>query len=538
MLDRMFRATRRPYSGLARALALATAFALVPLSSVSAAPSQFLSVGDPIERELRVLDLFPDSATAGRIRLPHLFTRPLELREIEGDAPPPGSPAPAIAISLARLERVLGRDARAGFTPDPAHAATPRLFTRGPADQRFEISAGIEGSGESDRDTSRFVSGSGLHVRGAFALDHWLLYSHVVVGQFDHARSFTDPVIANTDVTTLTEESYVQYSGAGAAWDAQIGRNRWHWGPGDEGSLILSRTSAPLTGAAFRARLAGLNLDAIALSATLDAAAGEQLAAHRLEWQPVERVRLGLTEAARYHASGWSPLYAAGIIPYVLVQRLEVQDEPDSANTLRNNVLFGCDAAWRFMDGQRVYGELAVDDLHSKTSQNPDKIAWQIGWEGARLVSGQRVTWGAELTRVWRFVYTSYFGRTYEAQGRPLGFPTGPDSRRLRAHVDWDPSVDWQVSARGALTDHGQGSLTDVFVPGSPGVSASEFFAPVAHAREAEVGARWWPAGGVDVAATAGYRWFRVDALEDASGSVPGTTHNMAYGRLEVTLTR
>ena len=458
---------------------LAAAMVLVAIvgagEPAAAAPAQFLSVGDPIERELRILDLFPDSATAGRVRIPHLFTRPLELRELEGAAAPPSSPWPVVARSLARLERVLGRDVREGFEPDSTHPATPRLLARGPLDQRLEISAGIEGSAEVDRDTARVLSGSGLHVRATFAVDRWVLHSHLVVGRFDRARSFADPVVANTDVTTITEESYVEYSGTDAAWDAQLGRSRWHWGPGDEGSLILSRSSAPITGLALRARLAALDLDAIALNATLDAAAGEQLAAHRLEWRPTPRWRVGLTEAARYHAAGWSPLYAAGVIPYVLVQRLQVQDQPDSAGALRNNVLFGCDAAWRVADGTRLYGEIAVDDLHAKTAKNPNKLAWQAGWEGAGMIGAQRLSWGGELTRVWRFVYTSFFGQSFEAQGRPLGFPTGPDSRRLRLHVDWDAAEDWQFSVRGTSTDHGEGTLADAYVPGSPGVQAAKF---------------------------------------------------------------
>ena len=496
----------------------------------AAAPSQFVSVGDPIERELRVLDLFPDSAEGGRVRLPHFFSRPFELRELEGASDPPPAPWPVVARSLARIERVLGRDARDGFRPDLAHRATPRLLSRHADDQRFEISAGIEGSGETDRDTSRFLPASGLHLRGGFAVDRWLLFSHLVIGQFDRSRRFADPLIANTDITTLTEEGYVGYSGD--SWGASLGRNRWHWGPGDEGSLILSKTSAPLTGLAFRGRIAALDLDAVALDATLDRARGEQLAAHRLEWRPRGRLRLGLTEAARYHASGWSPLYAAGVIPYILVQRLEAQDQPESSSVLRNNVLLGIDAAFRPADGTRLYGELVIDDLHSRTARIPDKLAWQLGWEGAGMIGPQRLTWGGELTRVWRYVYTSFFGQSFEAQGRPIGFPTGPDSRRLTARVGWDPSVDWQLTARGMVTDRGEGTLDQPFVPGSPREDPSSLSGVVEHTREAEIGARWWPAGGILFELTAGYRW------TENRAHVAGAGREGAYQRFELRLTR
>ena len=196
------------------------------------------------------------------------------------------------------------------------------------------------------------------------------------------------------------------------------------------------------------------------LNATIDAAAGEQLAAHRLEWQPHGDLRLGLTEAARYHASGWSPLYLVGVIPYTLVQRLQVQDEPDSTNALRNNVLFGVDAAWRVAPGTRLYGELAVDDLHAKTCENPDKIAWQIGWDGAGMIGPQRLTWGAELTRVWRYVYTSYYGRSAtRRRARRSDFRPGPTAGAFAFTSTGIPRVAWQWSARAASTDQGEGTL-------------------------------------------------------------------------------
>jgi len=56
------------------------------------------------------------------------------------------------------------------------------------------------------------------------------------------------------------------------------------------------------------------------ISATLRSGSGEQLAAHRIEWQPWDALRLGLSEAARYRSASWQPLYLAGILPYIMVQ--------------------------------------------------------------------------------------------------------------------------------------------------------------------------------------------------------------------------
>src|SRR6185503_5744186 len=119
----------------------------------------------------------------------------------------------------------------------PDYRSTPRLIQTGPDGQRFEVSLGVEGRAESDADGQHFASGSGLHSRIAVGVDRWLAYSHLLVGQVDHARSFADPILPDNDLIVHTEETYLSYTGAGGSWNAQFGRNRWHWGPGDESSL-------------------------------------------------------------------------------------------------------------------------------------------------------------------------------------------------------------------------------------------------------------------------------------------------------------
>jgi hypothetical protein len=371
-------------------------------------------------------------------------------------------------------------------------------------------------------------------MRLALAADRWLVYSHLVAGYQDSARSFADPFILNTDLTTITAESYLSYTASGGRWNAQFGRSRWHWGPGDEGSLLLSKTSAPITGLAFHVRIEPLRADLTALSATLRNGAGEQLAAHRIEWQPADRLRVGIAEAARYQSSAWQPLYLVSVIPFQLVQRLEAQDEPGAAGAIRNNVLVAGDVGWRVAPGTRVYGEALIDDLHLiRRVTNPNKYGYQLGWEGVGPVFGTRVTWGGEFTRITQFVYTSYFGRDFTAQGRPLGFPVAPDARRLRLRLGWDPAVVWQLSAVAAETWKGENTLADPFVPG-PGASvdAAKFLGVVEVTREIEAGLRWWPAGGADFEIRAGYR--RVENADH----IAGVNDNGAYGRFALRLVR
>lgn len=498
-----------------------------------AVPNEYLPVGDPLEDELRILDVLGPGPAAHRIRLQHLFTRPLQRIELQGNAPPVDSLDPARATTLARIERTLGRDADSTFTPDPRYRSTRRTFQHvAPGEQRFDGSFGIEGAATTQPGGHSLITGSGAHVRLGAAIEHWLAFAHLTIGQIANARAFADPIVPNNDLIVYTDETYLSYTADHALWSAQFGRNRWHWGPGEEGSLVLSKTMPAITGLAFRMHLAGLHADAIALSATLRQASGDQLAAHRVEWQPTDAIRIGATEAARYHATGWEPLYVVGAIPYVLVQRLQVQDEPDSLGRLRNNIMVAFDAAWRIAPGTRIYGEWLADDLHAKSGRIPNKYGYQLGWEGAGAVAGARVTWGGEYTRLTRYVYTSFFKADFSAQGQPLGFPTGPDARRIRLRLGWDPNAIWQVMAVVARTDQGQNTIAEPFLPGISDVHSSTFEGIVTHTRDATLELRYWPASGVDIGATGGWQW------TENVDHVAGHDRHGATGRLEVRLVR
>lgn len=494
----------------AAAIGLCCAIGLAWTSVLArATPYDNIPVGDPIEDELRILDLFPSAALQGRLRLPHLSTRPLQSIELQGIGPPPESLDVVRSIAVARVERALGRDRSPLFGPHPRYDATPRVFDSNSSRTLLQISMGVEGTAERSDDNTHLISGSGVHGRIALGLDRLLAFTHYVLGRFDNARRFADPIVPNNDVIVLTDEAFLSYTDEQGLWGMQFGKNHWHWGPGEEGSLVLSKTSPALTGFSIRAHHQALHADGIALNATLAQAAGEQLAAHRIEWQLSDGFRAGITEAARYHATGWQPLYLIGIIPYVLVQRLQSQDEPDSLRALRNNVVMSFDAAWRVAPGTRLYGELLLDDVHARSAKTPNKFGYQFGWDGAGAIANTRLTWGGEWTRISRYVYTSFFGRDYVVQGQPIGFPTGPDVRRVRLHMDWDPSPNWTGFATVLHNDKGENVISEPFLPGSGTVQASHFEGVIEKTRQFQLGARWWPASGVIVSASGGFEWIR-----------------------------
>jgi hypothetical protein len=138
-----------------------------------------------------------------------------------------------------------------------------------------------------------------------------------------------------------------------------------------------------------------------------------------------------------------------------------------------------------------------------------------------------------EFTRISRYVYTSFFGRTFEVQGVPLGWPYGPDSRRLQVRGWWDPRPAWQLGARASQQNQGEGTLERPVVPGGPEPpDIWEFEGVVERTREGELTARWWPRSGVDIALSGG--WRRVDG----AGHVAGAQREGAFGSVAVRLVR
>jgi hypothetical protein len=501
-------------------------------SSARGGPVDEIPVGDPLESELRILDLEGPAYRPG-LRLRRLHTRPLQALELAGPAGSDTVRSAASTIARARLWRALLRD-----LPDtlglPVAGATPRLWSRtGPHQERFEISGGLEGRGDVQRgEASHFASGSGLRTRIGGGTGHWSVFTDLLIGRVDQARSFADPLVPGNDLVTHVVAASLAYTDDAGNWAVRLGRGQFHWGPGFEGSLLLSKTAPPITALSMRARIEFLRADAIAINGTLASAGGEQLAAHRIEWQPLDGLRIGLAEAARYRSEAWQPLYLVGVIPYVLVQRLQVQDEPDSAVALRNNVQIAGDMAWRIVPGLRVYGEVLIDDLHAKTADNPNKLAFQVGLEGVTDLMGGRATGGVEATRVSRYVYTSFFGRAFETHSEPLGWPDGPDALRIALRMGWDPNDAWQLGLRAADQKLGNSGLEDPFIPGSPDVDVWKFTPPSERTRELEGTVRWWPRSGVDLMLGAGRRWI------DDAGHVEGVNRRETFGFLALRLVR
>jgi len=499
--------------------AVCVALALGSATMAAASPLEFIAVRDPFMAELRVLECYDLPADSGRYRLPHFNTWPLQRLELMGDGPPPLEGNLVRTLVAERLERELQRDAMGAFATYHVRLSTPRILQRAwPEDDRLELSLGTEGAYDMSRQSgdtdTHWRDGSGIHLRAGAQIDRWLAFAHIALGQLENAEKFTDALVANTNLAAQTDEAYLSYS-AGTHWSVTMGRQRFAWGPGEEGSLLISRTGAPLTALYLHLRIKALRADGFSINATTDPGTGEQFAAHRIEWQPLSALRLGIAEAARYKADGWEAVYVASVIPYSLAQRI-LQQDGEKLGEARNNIELSLDASWRPADGTRLYGEVLLDDLHAKSAATPNKYGWQVGADGAWTHGFTRLSWNTEYTWLSRYTYTSFFGREFTAQGIPIGFPTGPDSRRLRVRISWDPRVAWQATGVVSRTWKGENDFDDPYINGTPIPPVGTLEGIVQTTDDATGVLRSWPASGVDLSLSLGFtRATNVDHVQD-----------------------
>jgi hypothetical protein len=199
------------------------------------------------------------------------------------------------------------------------------------------------------------------------------------------------------------------------------------------------------------------------------------------------------------------------------VQRLQQTDAGSDSAVFdtRNNIELGLDARWRLLPGTTLYGEFLIDDINFEEGGAPTRIAYQFGWLGTGRLFGKRLAWRGELTRVYRYVYTVFYGEDFIHQEEPLGYPTGPDTRTLRANFQYDFSSDWFADISGIQVEKGEGGIHEFYDPDGPPASGSQFAGVVETTRLVRTGLAWTPRDGVMLRGDWSYRWQdNVDHLE------------------------
>lgn len=344
-----------------------------------------------------------------------------------------------------------------------------------------------------DGQEGEWTSGSRIGFRAHLAWGHQLAISTgLFAAEIDEARSFADPLIAGTDFVLHEEE--VTLSARWGPLRFRTGRDRHRWGPGISGTLLLSDSGQPFNFVEYQLRLSD-DLCFLALTGETGRNAGaadeiriyagedpvtnphphRYLSAHRLLWNVTPDFYVAFSEGARYQTASPHWLYLAGIVPYTLVERLDLQDESsDTADgLLRNNVLWSCDFAWRFRPGWIAYGEILADDIATESSEMPTRGGFQIGTTWTPQWQDWEWTLGAEFTKVSNYTYSVYYQDLcqcdWEHQGLPLGYAGGPDVENYLLRCAADPHPRWSAGSWLRHTRQGEGALGKPWLPTSSG---------------------------------------------------------------------
>ncbi len=396
-------------------------------------------------------------------------------------------PAATDSPSRRRLQALLRweLDHLAGAAPAGEPPARPGALIRERDGERELLVGPYVRLGPTLRDGEHgdWTDSTRVGVRGILLLGSRVAFcGGLFAAEVAEGREFADPLVAGTDLILHEEQMTVTARAAGLR--LRLGRDRHRWGPGRTGTLLLSDAGEPFNFLEYQVRL-GARLRFTALMGATSLHRERYLAAHRLTWTPRPNVSIAVAEGARYQANGLHLLYAAGCVPYTLVERFDFQDNLDQEDRLeqRNNVLWSCDVVWRPRPGCLCYGEVLADDIGTEDEETPSRGAYQAGILLAPRWRGWDWSLGLEHTRVSNFTYAVYYqdlcACDWEHQHESLGYGEGPDVAVTEGRCTVDFSSLWGGAAWVGYLARGEGRLGDAWFPSSTGCAAGPQCGPV-----------------------------------------------------------
>lgn len=495
---------RRPARSAILAAALLSA--ILP-HAARALPVEYLPVRSALYDEIDAL------AARGLLDSLPVYTRPLARTDLARALERARRLHPEVADDLQyrRLERELARELQDLGAPCDARETGPLVDT-GPRDRRLRVQLAAHGRGDYDENRApahfRARDESALTARGGIQLGDWFgAYEEMGITRIRSARAYIDAIALHSDIETAVLRA--ELTARTGPLTAAAGYESFRWGPGRRGTLLLSDAAGPMTFLTLQGNLG--RVTATALTGVLSRAEGRYLAAHRLEFDPSPRLSFGLAEAVRYRAQGIDLLYASGLLPYAIVERIQIRDaSQDSVRaSQRANIMASADVVYRPWPSLSLYGELLVDDFSTETSNLPDRFGFQLGLRSERPYGSSRTRFVAEYTRVRNFTYSVDYGASFIYRDRPLGYVLGPDVENVWLESAFDLSRDWQLRWTGDFTNHGEGRLGVPWIETQGAVANAGLSGVVEERREVWGDARWLPRDNVDLSAGLGFRRVR-----------------------------
>jgi hypothetical protein len=493
------------------ALVLITFLGFAGPAPAGAEPAEFLPTFHASYEDLEAL------AARGALGSFSIHIRPLTRLDVARALIQARDRDPALESDLhwQRLARELAREFQ-DLEVTPPYPETGPLVDAGPREQRFRLAMAGHTRGDYDetraihwrmRDESSVAARMSLQLWPGFGA-----YEELGVTRIRGQREFIDAIAEHSDLETAVLRG--ELTGRVGPVTAAAGYESFRWGPGRRGTLLLSDAAGPMTFLSLQGRVRGehTGVTGIALNAVISAADHAYLAAHRIEVE-LPRWTLGISEAARYSSDGLDPLYAVGLLPYTVIERIRIREASNDSlrSFARANVMASADVSFRATRGLTFYGELLVDDYASEAANMPNRIAYQLGFRSDRPWGAHAVHFLSEYTRVRNYTYSVYYGQNYLYRGRSLGYSLGPDAENVYAEAAFDISRDWQLRWSGDFTNHGEGRLGTPWFPSQGAVSTAGLSGVVEERREVWGDARWMPRDVLDLSAGVGFRRVRND---------------------------
>jgi len=242
-----------------------------------------------------------------------------------------------------------------------------------------------------------------------------------------------------------------------------------------------------------------------------DVTCNRYLVGHRLSWQVVPEVEVGLGEVAVYGGKGRS-LELAYLNPLSLFYLEQFTQAVGD-----DNYLWLIDFDARPARGVRLWGQVMVDDFQYEEDLEPPMIALLGGASWADPLGLDGFSLGVEYLRVWNWVYNvpaPYTRLLY--LDRPLGFPRGNDTDRWTVLAAWRFGPTFSLDLRATLDRRGEGRIENEWA--AEGFTDEPFpSGTVEDSQDYRLDFAWHPSRSFTATFTAGYR--AAENLENLDGA-------------------
>ena len=322
--------------------------------------------------------------------------------------------------------------------------------------QRFEIGRGDQL--DSTARTSRTTGGAIIRGNLNNSLAFFLHFKNTLVRGETHERENFNPefgkptVIAGKNVYQDEASAYFVWR---LPWfDFEFGRDQAQWGPGCQGSLMLSANNPLFDMFKIRANYKRFHFTSI--HGRLNSSVGRKFyAAHRLEFQPFPWLQLAGSEAVVYGNRDAELQYINPIMPYHIAEH-HLGDKD-------NNTL-GFDATLFPLKGHKIYTEIFLDDFTS--TENPftyfgNKFAFMVGHFWVNPLGIPNLGLRLEYTRIEPFVYTHHDSiNVYQNYNQIIGHWLGPNSDQFYFETEWLVNRDLNIKFLTERVRHGEGDVS------------------------------------------------------------------------------